>query len=160
MHPNEIGNYRSNDESGTHSILLHPLVSNEASRVNEHGSRRLRQRAYSEPDKARILDIFSSIFGSRAIKDGGNVADGNVTKRTEARYCQSWHRNLNARTVVSSSIIITEETKVADQDINPTDKQTITSHSVQSSQQLNQLSDSRQLPTSDLDVNALLRLLQ
>ena len=143
----EIGIYGSDDESGTRSILLHPLVSSEDSRVAERGSRQLRQRAYSEPDRARIVDFFSSIFGSRAI-DGGNVADGTLIERAEARYSQSRHRNLNTRAVVSSPPILMEETEVADQDINPSEDQSTTSRSVQSSQQLSLFRDSRQLPAS------------
>lgn len=141
----EIGVYGSDDESGTRSILLHPLVSTETSRVDERGSRQMRQRAYSEPDRARIVDFFSSIFGSRAI-DGGNVADGVAPERNDARYRQSRLRNLNTRTVVSTSPIIIEEAEVIYQDNDQTDDQTFDSGGDRSTRQQSQLSDDRQIP--------------
>ena len=143
----EIGIYGSDDESGTRSILLHPLVSSDVSSLDERGIRR-RQRAYSEPDRARIVDFFSSIFGSRAI-DGGNSVDGIVPERNDARHHhQSRRRNLNTtRSVVSTSPIIMEEADITEQDIDPTVDLTLPSRGVSSTRQLTLLSDVRQSPS-------------
>jgi len=119
----DSGFYGSDDESGTSSsILLHPLVpSTESSSHDGGGSseQQSRQRANSEPDRARIVDFFSSVYGSRAI-DGGRTQSGTVAvERNGGRRTlrQSLHRSSNMRPVVPTSpIIIEEETDATEQD--------------------------------------------
>mmetsp|Transcript_5501 Transcript_5501/g.12552 ORF Transcript_5501/g.12552 Transcript_5501/m.12552 type:complete len:1076 (+) Transcript_5501:178-3405(+) len=118
----DSGIYGSDDESGTRSILLHPLVpSIESSSLDEGGSQQSRQRANSEPDRARMVDFFSSVYGSRAI-DGGRTQDEIVAigRNRGGTMRQIPGRRSSLRPAVTTSpIIIEEETNATDQDNEP-----------------------------------------
>ena len=76
------GLYTSDDESGTHSILLHPLIApNLQDGDVDEQNQQPRQRAFSEPDRARLFDIFNSVYASRAI-DGSTA--GRLNGRADA----------------------------------------------------------------------------
>jgi len=136
----ESGIYGSDDESGARSILLHPLVpSTESGSIDESDSHRSRQRASSEPDRARVADFFSSVYGSRAIDGGGTqesiVAAGRSHLGRALRQSRS-RSSTSLRPVVSTSPIIEEESFPPDQDrvgvsangIEPTMQQLQSSH--------------------------------
>mmetsp|Transcript_27826 Transcript_27826/g.59834 ORF Transcript_27826/g.59834 Transcript_27826/m.59834 type:complete len:837 (-) Transcript_27826:916-3426(-) len=135
----DSGFYGSDDESGTSSsILLHPLVpSTESSGHDGGGSneQQSRQRANSEPDRARIVDFFSSVYGSRAI-DGGRTQSGTVAvERNGGRRTlrQSLHRSSTMRPAVPTSpIIIEEETDATEQDGGMIGEQPLTVNATES----------------------------
>mmetsp|Transcript_22094 Transcript_22094/g.46600 ORF Transcript_22094/g.46600 Transcript_22094/m.46600 type:complete len:1058 (+) Transcript_22094:244-3417(+) len=133
----DSGFYGSDDESRTsNSILLYPLVpSTESGSVEEGGSDgQARQRAYSEPDRARIIDFFSSIYGSRAI-DGGPAQGGTVAATVGGRSERSGTPRRPTRhrsSTVPTSTIIEEETDTTEQDNQHIGESLDTEHVIES----------------------------
>lgn len=132
----DSGLYGSDDESGNRSVLLHPLVpSTESGSLDEASSQQSRQRAHSEPDRARIVDFFSSVYGSRAI-DGGNMQGGTVDEERDHQGSRpmppSQHRSSSMRPAVMTSQIAEEETDVPEQDIGPTRDQLLAANDITS----------------------------
>lgn len=97
----DIGIYGSDDESGSRSILLHPLESS----IESDRRQQLRQRSHSEPDRARIVDFFSPNTSEGAVNPDRNY--GSRALR---------HSSSNTRPVATTSPIIVEEVDYNDQD--------------------------------------------
>ena len=156
--------YASDDESGTRSILLHPLISSEhtvsINSTDEGGSQQQsRQRAFSEPSRASIREFFSSVYGSRAI-DGMNDEPGETvtTRRLHGGLRLQHNRSASMSSAVPTSPMIAEEeveeVDVTDQQNNEQiGDQTLATRSIDEPnilQSLSSRSGDGQLDTSDL----------
>jgi len=116
----DSGIYGSDDESGSRSRLLNPLVSSIESEAEDR-RQQLRQRANSEPDRARLVDFFSPLYAARAI-DHRNTPAGavNPARNHGGRPLrQSSQRSSNTRPEVTTSSVIVEEVDYNDQENDP-----------------------------------------
>ena len=156
--------YASDDESGTRSILLHPLISSEntvsINSTDEGGSQQQsRQRAFSEPSRASIREFFSSVYGSRAIDGMNDEPDETVTTRRLRGGLRLQHnRSASMSSAVPTSPMIAEEEV---EEVDATDQQnneqigdqTLATRSIDEPNILQSLSfqsGNGQLDTSDL----------
>lgn len=104
--------YGSDDESGTNSVLL-PLVPSSPT-TGDRQSQQNRQRAFSEPDRARLADFFSSVYGSRAI-DGRRLRGRRSVGRQQSPEQSTSQRRVGfAR--APSPMTIEEETDVLEEE--------------------------------------------
>ena len=156
--------YASDDESGTRSILLHPLISSEYTvsnnSIDEGGSQeQSRQRAFSEPSRASIREFFSSVYGSRAIDGMNDGPDETViTRRLHGGLRVEHNRSASMSSAVSTSPMIAEEEVeeegATDQQNNEQiEDQTLATRSIDEPNRLQSLSSQSgdgQLDTSDL----------
>ena len=110
-HDVDIGSeiYGSDDESGSRSILLHPLVSSIDSSSLGEGSQQSRTRAQSEPDRARVQDFFSTVYGARAIDGSHTQSESGTTEGYLGNRGALHHSQHGVRHTVSTSPIIFEE---------------------------------------------------
>lgn len=149
--------YASDDESGTRSILLHPLISSEhtvsINSTDEGGSQQQsRQRAFSEPSRASIREFFSSVYGSRAI-DGMNDEPGETvtTRRLHGGLRLQHNRSATSPMIAEEEV---EEVDATDQQNNEQiGDQTLATRSIDEPnilQSLSSRSGDGQLDTSDL----------
>lgn len=113
--------YGSDDESGTHSRILHPLISSEQTdsnlSVDDNRGQQPRQRAFSEPSRARIADFISSVYGSRAI-DINSTTSPTETVSPGRRIREAMIRHRRSSSMQSagttSPMIVEEETDATD----------------------------------------------
>lgn len=116
----DSGIYGSDDESGSRSRLLHPLESTIESEAEDR-RQQLRQRANSEPDRARLADFFSPLYAARAI-DHRNASAGAVNpdrNHSGMPLRQSSQRSSSIRPEVTTSSVIVEEVDYNDQENDP-----------------------------------------
>ena len=116
----DSGIYGSDDESGSRSRLLHPLESSIESEAEDR-RQQLRQRANSEPDRARLVDFFSPLYAARAI-DHRNTSAGavNPARNHAGRPLRQFsQRNSNTRPEVTTSSVIVEDVDYNDQENDP-----------------------------------------
>jgi len=96
----DSGLYTSDDESGTRSILLHPLIPSTADPSENTPESRIpqrRQRAFSEPDRARLVDFFNSLYSSRVIDGGTGRGGGRVSTEVTERQTNEGRSRLSER---------------------------------------------------------------
>jgi len=143
----DSGIYGSDDESGSRSRLLHPLESTIESEAEDR-RQQLRQRANSEPDRARLVDFFSPLYAARAI-DHRNTSAGAVNpdrNHSGMPLRQSSRRSSNIRPEVTTSSVIVEEVDYNDQENDPIVRQDL--QHVSNRRPLASVSDDATAPSS------------
>ena len=130
--------YASDDESGSTSRILHPLISSEYTE-SDHPIEEVptsRQRAFSEPSRAHIREFISSVYGTRAIDSSSNSPSAEIGE------C-SRHRESTSPSIQTSPVIIEEEIGIEQTErTNDTERNRISSSP----------SDSGQLDVSELEL--------
>jgi len=135
--------YASDDESGSTSRILHPLISSEYTE-SDHPIEEVptsRQRAFSEPSRAHIREFISSVYGTRAIDSSSNSPTTETSRMNQGE--SSRHRESTSPSIQTSPMIIEEEIALEQTErANDTERNRIPSSP----------SDSGQLDISELEL--------